>query len=100
MRNHKDTPGQGGADRDVALLVQRVRWVWKRGREWIVKDGSSLVKVDAMLREVGGGFLWIPLKNHAGSLYPSSGSLGLPNTKISSEDRAVLAVAGVQTGLA
>ena len=68
MRNYKDTPRQGGTDGEVALLVHRVVWVRKCRRERIIEDSSSLVKVDAVLREIGGSLLGIPLKNHAGSL--------------------------------
>ena len=68
MRNYKDTPRHGGTDGEVALLVYGMGWVGKRSREGIIEDGSSFVKVDPVLREIGGSLLGVPLQNHAGSL--------------------------------
>lgn len=68
MGYYKDTPRHGGPDGEVAALVYGMGWVWKRGREGIIEDGSRFVKVNAVFREIGGGLLGVPLENHAGSL--------------------------------
>src|SRR5438093_586287 len=83
MRNHKDTPGERQPDGDVPQLVDRVRRVRDSGRQWVIEDGAGLVEINAVLLEVCGSLLGIPLEDHAGSLRYRSDWLGLPNTAFS-----------------
>src|SRR6266849_3822804 len=90
MRNHKDTPGERQPDGDVPQLVDRVRRVRDSGRQWVIEDGACLVEINAVLLEVCGSFLGIPLEDHDGSLRYRSDWLGLPNTEVSCKGRVTL----------
>ena len=53
-------------DDNEALLIQRMSLVVNGGPEWIGKDGDGFVEGDAVLLEVGGGFVGVELEAQRG----------------------------------
>ena len=68
MPHYKDTPRSRQADGQEALFADRVIRIGKCRRERVIEDCASFVKVDAVLPEIGGSLLRVPLEDHSGSL--------------------------------
>ena len=51
-------------DRNKAILLVRVIRIAEGCRQWIIEDGHGFVERHAVLLEVRGGFVGIPLETH------------------------------------
>ena len=68
--HNQDAPATGCADGHETRLVLGVRFIWKRGREWIVQDRCGLVKGDTVPLEVRRCLDGIPFELHRKSIRP------------------------------
>jgi len=60
-----------------AFFVLRVVGVAKGGRKWIVEDGDGLIERDAMLCEIRGSLVRVPLEAHHAASDLCLASLGV-----------------------